>query len=89
MKRQDQILPENLWHQRTGGSREEVSKNRGLRKGTETTEREGLDSRAWTEGQAVWRAGKAEKLNQGRRTQGQWRGGWIEAEGMGLRQRED
>ena len=28
-----------------------------LRKGMETTEREGLDSIAWMEGQADWRAG--------------------------------
>ena len=35
------------------------------RKGTETTESEGLDSMVWTEGQAVWRAGKVEKLKPG------------------------
>ena len=31
----------------------------------ETTEREGLDSIAWTEGQADWRAGKVKKLKPG------------------------
>ena len=31
----------------------------------ETTERERLDSIAWTEGQEDWRAGKAEKLKPG------------------------
>ena len=34
-------------------------------KGMETTEREGLDSMAWTEGQAASRAGKAEKSKPG------------------------
>ena len=40
-------------------------KTEDLRKGTETMEREGLDSMAWTEGQAVWRAGKEEKSKPG------------------------
>ena len=65
MKRREQILPENLWHQRTGDPEDMLQKTEDWRKGTETTEREGLDSMAWTEGQAVWRAGKAEKSKPG------------------------
>ena len=42
-----------------------MQKTEVWRKGMETTEREGLDSIAWTEGQGDWRAGKAEKLKLG------------------------
>ena len=35
------------------------------RKGTETKEREGLEIMDWTEEQAAWSAGKAEKLKPG------------------------
>ena len=40
-------------------------KREDWRKGTKTTESEGLDGMAWMEGQAEWRAGKAEKLKPG------------------------
>ena len=42
-----------------------MQKTEVLKKGMETTEREGLDSIAWTEGQADWRADKVEKLKPG------------------------
>ena len=65
MKRKEQLLPENLRHQRTGRSRGHVAENADWRKGTETTEREALDSMVWKEGQSAWRAGKVEKLKPG------------------------
>ena len=42
-----------------------MQKTEDRRKGMESTKREGLDSIAWTEGRADWRAGKAEKLKPG------------------------
>ena len=68
MKRKEQLLPEDLRHQRAGRPRGHVAENGGLKKGMETTEREGLDRMVLMEGQAAWRAGKAEKLKQGWRT---------------------
>ena len=42
-----------------------MQKTEDRRKGMETTEREGLDSMAWMEGQAAWSAGKVEKSKPG------------------------
>ena len=49
--------PEDVEIQRT--------RRRKQRKGTVTTEREGLDSMDWTEGQSAWRADRLEKSKPG------------------------
>ena len=62
------------------------------RKGTETTVREGLEIMDWTEEQAAWSAGKAEKFKPGAEVDGReaglWQRIWIGGGGRAVRSRK-